>query len=334
MEKKKTFKKWKKQTSSSTKKDDTFLQSIIDAVKTIELNQWEHFAKDFKFGRPYNPIRDTYYSPMNAFRLTIDCLIRGYSNFNFATLKNINESGGRIKKGSKAMFIDYTTFFYKHKETHEKIDFEQYNQLSKEEKEDYYFKRIYKVHAVYNFEQIEDISICDFSKCTLEESEELTQDFEVENSIEDFVNKLKENKGLNLKFSFSKEAFYAPKLDFIQIPKLEIFKSKEMYYSTLLHELIHWTGHESRLSRFSLTEPNSKEKYSFEELVAEIGALFLCNQFGIFENFINSIVYLKGWIKSTELIKNSTDEDKEINKDLVLRQAFAKSNEAIKFLNK
>lgn len=320
-------------TKNVTPKGDTFIQSIIESVKNTDLEQWEHFAKDFTFARPYNPITNTYYSPLNAFRLTIDCLIRGYQNFNFITFNQLKDAGGLLKKGSKAMFIDFTTFYFIHKETSKKIDYEDFKKLTDEEKKEYFFKRIYKIFPVYNFEQIQDISVCDFSKCKLEEHTELTQDFEVDLKIENFIEKQKTEKGLNLRFAKHKRAFYAPTMDYIEIPSLEIFKSKTAYYSTLLHELTHWTGHESRLNRFSSTDVNSKEKYSFEELVAELGALFLCNQFGIYDSFINSIVYLKGWLKSTEKMKNSSEEDKEINIDLVLRQAFSNSNKAIKFLN-
>ena len=320
-------------TKNAAPKGDTFIQSIIEAVKNTDATQWEHFAKDFTFARPYNPVTKTYYSPLNAFRLTMDCLFRGYTNFNFITFKQLNEAGGSLKKGSKAMFIDFTTFYYYNPETKGRIDFQTFKLLTDEEKKDFYFKRIYKIFPIYNFEQIEDLSVCDFSKCKLEEALELTQDFETDLIIEQFVEKQKLSKGLVLKFGMHREAFYNPLLDFVEIPSLEIFKSKSAYYSTLLHEITHWTGHKSRLNRFSSSHKHTKEKYSFEELVAELGALFLCNQFGIFDGFLNSVIYLKGWLQHTEAIKNATDSEKELNIDLVLRQAFSNSNKAIKFLN-
>jgi len=68
---------------------------------------------------------------------------------------------------------------------------------------------------------------------------------------------------------------YAPLGDLIRLPHLSQFESAEHYYSTLFHELIHSTGHPSRLARLQ-EGPRGGEAYSFEELVAELGAAFLC----------------------------------------------------------
>jgi antirestriction protein ArdC len=78
-------------------------------------------------------------------------------------------------------------------------------------------------------------------------------------------------------------AAYNPIDDRIRIPTPDSFVATrystptQNYYSTLLHELVHWTGHESRENRFGRDTP-SVEEYAFEELVAEIGAAFLCSE--------------------------------------------------------
>ncbi|RYE02901.1 MAG: hypothetical protein EOP33_09935 [Rickettsiaceae bacterium] len=58
------------------------------------------------------------------------------------------------------------------------------------------------------------------------------------------------------------------------MPNTAYFKDDQKYYSTLFHEIIHWTGHESRLNRFGNTAPTS-EKYAVEELIAEMGAMLI-----------------------------------------------------------
>ncbi len=76
-------------------------------------------------------------------------------------------------------------------------------------------------------------------------------------------------------------AFYAPSRDAIQMPPFEAFKDKESFYSTLGHESIHWTSHKMRLGRDFGGKRFGDTGYSREELVAELGAAFLCADLGI-----------------------------------------------------
>jgi len=76
-------------------------------------------------------------------------------------------------------------------------------------------------------------------------------------------------------------AFYAPARDVIQMPPFEAFKDKESYYATALHELTHYTKHPSRLNRDFGATRYGDTGYSREELVAELGAAFLCADLGI-----------------------------------------------------
>jgi antirestriction protein ArdC len=97
------------------------------------------------------------------------------------------------------------------------------------------------------------------------------------------------------------DAYYSPSRDLINMPAKESFKGDEQYYSVLFHEMIHSTGHSSRLGRFAertaLVGFGSVE-YSKEELIAEMGASFLNAFAGIKDaNFKNSLAYLKGWLK-------------------------------------
>ena len=92
--------------------------------------------------------------------------------------------------------------------------------------------------------------------------------------------------------------------DSVHMPERRFFTSEEAYFSTLFHELTHSTGHESRLARASLlenkgidAEGEARKTYAEEELVAEMGASFLCAHAGIIEGELeNSAAYLQGWI--------------------------------------
>jgi len=99
-------------------------------------------------------------------------------------------------------------------------------------------------------------------------------------------------------------AIYSPKEDEIRLPAPTTFRSMEDYYQTLFHEMTHATGHESRLNREGITQPIKfgSERYSKEELVAELGAAFLANEAGTLNQvqFDNSAAYLASWVQKFE----------------------------------
>lgn len=95
-------------------------------------------------------------------------------------------------------------------------------------------------------------------------------------------------------------AFYRPSTDSVQMPERNAFDGAEEYYSTLFHELGHSTGHASRLARKAFHERTTfgSHSYSFEELVAEMTAAFLCCEAGIDTTTIdNSAAYIANWVK-------------------------------------
>lgn len=95
------------------------------------------------------------------------------------------------------------------------------------------------------------------------------------------------------------QAFYTPKLDTITLPGVTLFASPEAYYATAFHELAHSTGHTTRLAREGIENvaPFGSAIYSREELVAEMGAAFLCAEAGISPAVIdNQAAYISGWL--------------------------------------
>ena len=90
-------------------------------------------------------------------------------------------------------------------------------------------------------------------------------------------------------------AYYVPATDKIGMPNRETFVSTDAHYSTLFHELVHSTGHESRLKRIEVALFGT-DNYSREELVAEMGAAMLCGLTGI-DNQDQSAAYIEGWLK-------------------------------------
>lgn len=90
-------------------------------------------------------------------------------------------------------------------------------------------------------------------------------------------------------------AFYRPDADVIQLPDRGAFPDSASFYATALHELVHWTGHPKRLHR-DLTGRFGDESYAMEELVAELGAAFLCASCRI-DGRLQHDSYIASWLK-------------------------------------
>lgn len=121
-------------------------------------------------------------------------------------------------------------------------------------------------------------------------------------------------------------AYYSPSLDYIQLPPKHSFESAEELACCQFHELIHSTGHSNRLGRKGITETSyfGGHEYSKEELVAEMGAAFLCGHAGIENTTIqNSAAYIQGWLKA---LKN--------DKTLLIHAAGAAQKAADYILNR
>ena len=131
------------------------------------------------------------------------------------------------------------------------------------------------------------------------------------------------NSGADIRYKGFR-AFYSPVEDYIQVPQPEYFFDTNAYYSTLLHELAHWTGHQSRLKRNMWLNKNSPE-YAREELVAEIASMFLSFETGLpqtQEHFDNHAAYIASWISllssnSNVIFKVASEAEKIV--DLLLK---------------
>src|SRR6202020_2884575 len=93
-------------------------------------------------------------------------------------------------------------------------------------------------------------------------------------------------------------AYYSITNDYVQMPPFECFRDTESYYATLLHELTHWTRHPKRLNRDFGRKRWGDAAYAAEELVAELGAAFLCADLGVTpEPRDDHASYIADWLK-------------------------------------
>lgn len=121
---------------------------------------------------------------------------------------------------------------------------------------------------------------------------------EVIESVDTFVS----HTGADIRSASAGGCFFSPAKNFIQMLHREQFtatgtsSATECYYSTLLHELVHWTGHKSRLDRL---DTKNREGYAFEELCAEMGSALLCVELGVSaEPRADHASYIASWLKA------------------------------------
>lgn len=140
------------------------------------------------------------------------------------------------------------------------------------------------------------------------------------NDIERAERIIKAN-GVEVRNERSDRAFYRPSEDFIGMPMKDQFKSPEEYYATVLHEVVHSTGHSSRLNRENMNFFGDP-KYAREELVAQTGSAFLCASIGIMteSTFEDDQSYIQNWI---QVLKNNPNE---------IFEAARKADDAVAYL--
>jgi antirestriction protein ArdC len=143
------------------------------------------------------------------------------------------------------------------------------------------------------------------------EAAELSADYEYADSVYQYM----DNKPA-LEYCAGTPCFI-PSLDTVRIPARESFKSDDYYFSVLFHELIHSTGIEKRLKRYKSNE-YSQVKYAKEELVAELGAAFLCAETGIELLIDNKAAYIASWLQALQndpkmIVQASSKADKATN---------------------
>lgn len=108
-----------------------------------------------------------------------------------------------------------------------------------------------------------------------------------------------DRSGVKFRTRVGDRAYYSPEEDQITLPMWEQFVSAEEYYSTAYHEVVHSTGHKTRLDRLTTTAAFGSDVYSKEELVAEIGSAACMTKLGIeAPTMRNSAAYIQNWIKA------------------------------------
>lgn len=233
--------------------------------------------------------------------------VRGHKSPYYLTFKQAEEMGGKIRKGAKSLPVFYynISYFLDKK----RITEEQYREMTVAQQAKVITVPIIQYYSVFNSEDITGIKFPE-----LPSREERT--FNPIDSADAVIDAMP--KRPRLEHSDKTEAYYVPSQDYVHMPNKEWFNSEQEYYATFFHELVHSTGHESRLKRTFGRQ--GSPQYSFEELVAELGASYLCAETGIlYFTLKNSAAYLKGY--KDDLIKTMGEDNKFFLKAAAKAQA-------------
>ena len=242
----------------------------------------------------YNRISNKPYSLLNQMILK--------HNGEYATFKQWSDLGGKIRKGEKSEVVVFWKIqpFEEENENGEKV-IKQIPLLR--------HYNVFHISQVDGVEPKEQLKISDLEP--IEEAEKIKTDYMNREHLKIFE-------------KVTNKAFYTPTFDYIEVPCKEQYQNIEEFYSTLFHEMIHSTGHKSRLNRSDMQGivRHGSEKYSKEELTAELGSATLINMLGIEtkKSFKNSTAYIQNWLQA---LKND-------NKFIV--SASSKAEKAVKYI--
>ena len=197
----------------------------------------------------------------------------------YATFNQIQAAGGHVRKGEKSSMVVFWKW------------------IEQEDEETGEVKQIpfLRYYNVFRIDQCEGLSV--------KHVQELPNTVSADEAAETIITGYIQRSGVKLQHEEGDRAFYRPSSDSITLPLLAQFHHTAEYYSTTFHEMVHSTGHKSRLDRLDKTAFFGSEAYSKEELIAEIGAAALVNHAGLetASSFRNSAAYVQNWL---QVLKN------------------------------
>lgn len=227
--------------------------------------------------RPVNAHTGRAYRGVNILALWVAAEQAGYGSGYWATYQQWGKLGAQVRRGQKGTPIA----FYKTEEREIEDD-----ETGEVERTTYWFAR---ASWVFNAEQVEGWTPPPVARAHAAK---------VIEAVEVFLGAT----GAQVRHGGDR-AYYRPAADYIQMPERNRFKGSstssptEAYYATLLHELTHWTGHEKRLDR-RLSNRFGDQAYAMEELIAELGAAFLCADLGITNRpRADHAAYIASWLE-------------------------------------
>lgn len=230
-----------------------------------------------------NAVNKNMYKGNNRFYLSMIAMQRKYYDPRWATYKQIQDSGWRLKN-AKGQGVTVEYWFPYDTEEKKAVSWEAVRKSDEQIGGRYQLRARY--FTVFNASLIEGIEPYERPQKKIEADE--------------LVEKLSHNMNVEIRNDGGDRAFYSPLEDRVHLPLKESFYTEYAYNSTALHELTHATGAEHRLNR-KIANSFASPEYAFEELVAEIGSCFMSTHLQIEQDerhIENHKAYVQSWIKS------------------------------------
>lgn len=292
------------------KKNNEFRKEFVEKfLNSIENKTYWQQSWNYISGKPKNAFTHRKYSGINSMNLKFIENEKGYGDPRWATFKQIQEAGYRVRKRSKGETVEYFFAYDNVKKIY--ISWENYNKLDDKYKENCSIHA--KYFKVFNGSQIEGL--------------ELYVTFERRINPGKLVEQI--SYSLNVPIinrNNSARAFYDINKDEIVMPVIGQFEDSYSYNAVALHELSHATGHEKRLNR-DIINKFGTQKYAYEELVAEFSSCFLSmysKDIMSAEHFNNHNAYLKHWAEQIKKDNNylfKVIKDAEKAADYIIEKA-------------
>ncbi len=228
-------------------------------------------------GRIVRPLRHNGlpYSGINVLMLWGAAVEGGYGSPFWMTFKQAQELGAHVRKGESGHLVVYANTITRTEEGENGQD---------EERKIPFMKG----YTVFNVEQIEGLP----EHYTVKPEAVIDTAQRIDHAEKFFA-----ATGADIRHG-GNSAHYSGGTDHVQMPAFEAFRSPEAYYATLAHELTHWTKHSKRLDRDFGRKTWGDEGYAKEELVAELGAAFLCADLALTpEPGTDHAAYIRSWLK-------------------------------------
>lgn len=275
--------------------------ALLEGLKKDGL-KWFKPWKSGTGNEPINHVTGRAYTGLNVFFLNAVMRFEGYEHNEWLTFAAARKAGKRVTKGSKSTPV---YFFNVSILDTENGKFYKTIQAAVDAGAD-----INKLRKVFALKEYKVFNIAQLDECEPKRTP-VTDAVSIDpvEAAEAIVLGYKNPPKVDL-IEGADGAYYAPVTDQVVCPVIDQFVDATAYYKTLFHELVHSTGHQSRLNRKEVasTEMLNKTKadYAFEELVAESGAMMLAGHAGLPDTHEeNSQAYINGWVKAVEQAKET-----------------------------
>ncbi|ENG3300625.1 DUF1738 domain-containing protein [Salmonella enterica] len=294
-------KKHKKGSSGQTAHADVYQMVTERIIAALEQGTapwrrpWKSADAGCSGGLPSNALTGRCYSGVNVLLLWMAAEEGGYTSDRWLTYRQAQEAGGQVRKGETGslavIYKDWT-----------------------KPAEDEHGNRLYDTDGrplTETVPMLRQLHLFNVAQCDglPEHMQALQPDNGTERPVEDYavvsperladVRMMLEATGVQAEACYQSQAYYRPATDTIVMPLTWQFDSEADYWATLLHEMVHSTGHGKRLDREGITSSSRKQGdrvYAFEELIAETGSAFLCAQLGIYGE-VQHESYIDSWLK-------------------------------------